>query len=249
MCALRVHVSHYTIGIAIKCFCHLYRTNDAFALLVFCFRRSIVPDVFIFSALLDGLILEDRILEAEIFFKKLIKRQKLCEPNVVMYSTMIKGLCKIGNNVIAIQLLRLMDERSCRPNSLQRQNDDAFKLFKQMVFQKRISPDVITYSSLIDGLCGLARWEEASKMLQEMLDVGISPNVQTFTILVDAFCKEGKVQEAEQVIGIMIKNGIVSNIVTYNTLIDGYCLRGEMSKAKTIFDSMVFRGLVPNVVS
>ncbi|GJT18714.1 tetratricopeptide-like helical domain-containing protein [Tanacetum coccineum] len=64
-------------------------------------------------------------------------------------------LCKIGNNVIAIQLLRLMDEKACKPNVVTYSNiidslckdkmvDDAFKLLKEMVFQQGISPDVIT---------------------------------------------------------------------------------------------------------
>ncbi|PWA73578.1 tetratricopeptide-like helical domain-containing protein [Artemisia annua] len=102
-----------------------------------------------------------------------------------MYSTMIKGLCKVSNNVIAVALLRLMDERGCKPDvvvyntiidSLCKDKliDEAFKLFKEMVFQKGISPDAITYSSLIDGLRKLGRWDEAPKMLQEMLDDGIS---------------------------------------------------------------------------
>nr|GEX28334.1 pentatricopeptide repeat-containing protein At1g63330-like [Tanacetum cinerariifolium] len=224
-------------------------------------HRGIHPDLVTFNTLLNGLVLEDRIVEAEIFFKKLIKK-KLCEPNVVMYSTMIKGLCMIGNNVIAIQLLRLMDENACKPNVVTYSNiidslckdkmvDDAFKLLKEMVFQQGISPDVITYNCLIDGLCNLGCWEEASKMLQEMLDVGISPDVQTFNILVDAFCKEGKVEEAENVIGIMLEKGIVPDIVTFNSLMDGYCLRGEMSKTKAMlfFQEMNEKGLKPNIAT
>ncbi|PWA77826.1 tetratricopeptide-like helical domain-containing protein [Artemisia annua] len=257
MCALRVPVDDYTMNIAINCCCHLSCTNEGFAVFGFFLKRGIRPDAWTFSTLLNGLVREDRILEAEIFFKKLIK-DKICEPNVVMYSTMIKGLCKIGNNVIAIQLLRLMVERGCKPNVVTYSNiidslckdkmiDDAFKLFKEMVFQKGISPNVITYNSLIDGLCKLRRREEASKMLKEMLDGGISPDVQTFSILVDAFCKDGKVKEAEDFINIMLQRGIVPNTVTYNSLIDGYCLRGEMTKAKTTFDSLVLRGLVPDI--
>ncbi|KAF5781664.1 putative tetratricopeptide-like helical domain superfamily [Helianthus annuus] len=91
-----------------------------------CFRRAIAPDVYIFNALLDGLVLEDRILEAEMLFKKLIK-QKLCEPDVVMYSTMIKGLCKFGNNDTAVALLRLMEQTNCKP-------------------------DIFTYSTIIDRI-------------------------------------------------------------------------------------------------
>ncbi|PWA61675.1 pentatricopeptide repeat protein [Artemisia annua] len=238
MCAIGVPVNKFTMSIAIKCCCQLHRTNDTFAILAYCFRRCIVPNVFIFSALLDGLILEDRILEAEIFFKKLIK-DNICGPNVVMYNTMIKGLCKFGHNDIAIQLLRHIDERGCKPDvvtystiidSLCKDKliDEAFKLFKEMVFKKGISPNVITYNSLIDGLCKLGRWEEAPKMLQEMLDVGISPNVHTYNILIDAFCKEDKIEEAENLVDIMLERGIVPNIVTYNSLIDGYYLRGEI---------------------
>ncbi|GKF39703.1 tetratricopeptide-like helical domain-containing protein [Tanacetum coccineum] len=68
MCALRVPVSHYTMGIAIKCCCQLYRTNDAFAVFAWNFKRGIIPDVFTFSTLLNGLVLENKILEADIFF-------------------------------------------------------------------------------------------------------------------------------------------------------------------------------------
>ncbi|PWA69986.1 pentatricopeptide repeat protein [Artemisia annua] len=105
MCALRVPVDDYTMNIAINCCCHLSCTNEGFAVFGFFLKRGIRPDAWTFSTLLNGLVREDRILEAEIFFKKLFK-DKICEPDVVMYNTMIKGLCKIGNNVIAIQLLK-----------------------------------------------------------------------------------------------------------------------------------------------
>ncbi|KAJ0716957.1 putative tetratricopeptide-like helical domain superfamily [Helianthus annuus] len=101
MCAVGVPVNEYSISIAIRCCCQMSRTNDGFALLASCFRRAVVPNVFVFNTLLDGLILEDRIVQAERLFKKLIL---LCEPDVVMYNTMIKGLCKFGNNDIAVGL-------------------------------------------------------------------------------------------------------------------------------------------------
>ncbi|KAJ0716910.1 putative tetratricopeptide-like helical domain superfamily [Helianthus annuus] len=145
MCAIGVPVDKYSMSIAIKCCCQMNRTNDGFALLASCFRRAVVPDVFVFSTLLDGLVLEDRIVDAERLFKKLIKH-KLCEPNVVMYSTMIKGLCKVGNNDIAIGLLRLMDERGCKPN-------------------------VVVYSTIIDSLCKDKLIEDAFKLFNEMVFV------------------------------------------------------------------------------
>ncbi|KAJ0672737.1 putative tetratricopeptide-like helical domain superfamily [Helianthus annuus] len=172
MCAIGVPVDKYSMSIAIKCCCHLYRTNDGFALLASCFRQAFVPNVFVFNTLLDGLILEDRIVDAERLFKKLIKH-KLCEPDVVTHNTMIKRLCKFGNNDIAIGLLRLMGERGCKPDiyayntiidSLCKDKmiEDAFKIFNEMVFAKGIQPNVITYNSLIHGLCNLCHWDEVS---------------------------------------------------------------------------------------
>ncbi|KAJ9557444.1 hypothetical protein OSB04_012058 [Centaurea solstitialis] len=45
-----------------------------FVMVAYCFRRGVVPDVYTFSTLLNGLILEERILEAKRLFKKLTKR-------------------------------------------------------------------------------------------------------------------------------------------------------------------------------
>ncbi|GJV70513.1 putative tetratricopeptide-like helical domain superfamily protein [Tanacetum coccineum] len=260
MCALGVPVDEYTMSIVINCCCHLYRSNDAFSVLGSCFKRNIIPNVPIFNTLLNGLVVEGRTREAERLFAKVITN-KLCEPNVVMYNTMIKRHCKTHDYVAANDLLKLMDESGCKPDVFayntiidsmckHKMIDDAFKLLKQMVSQKGITPDVVTYTSLISGLCNVGRWEEASKLLKERLeDEKMSPNVQTFNILVNAFCKDGKIEEAEDAINLMLERGIVPNIVTHTSLLNGYCLHGKMTKARSLFDSMVSKGIMPNVVT
>ncbi|GJX36411.1 pentatricopeptide repeat-containing protein [Tanacetum coccineum] len=259
ICALGVPVNEYTVSIVIRCCCQLHRSNDGFAVLGYCFKQDIVTNTAIFSTLLNGLFLESKIREAKRLFEKVITN-KLCEPNVVIYSIMIKGHCKTHDYVAAVGLLKLMDENGCKPNVVayttiidskckHKMIDDAFKLFKKMVLQKGMSPNVITYISLISGLCKVGRWEQASKLLKEMLDEKMSPNVQTFNILVDTFCKDGKIEEAEDAINLMLERGIVPNIVTYSSLLNGYCLQGEMSKARSLFDLIVSKGIMPNVVT
>ncbi|GJT06910.1 putative tetratricopeptide-like helical domain superfamily protein [Tanacetum coccineum] len=244
ICALGVPVNEYTMSIVIRCCCQLHRSNDDFVVIGYCFKQDTVTNTAIFSTLLNGLVLESKIREAKRFFAKVITN-KLCEPNVVIYSIMIKGHCKTHDYVAAVGLLKLMDENGCKPNVVayttiidsmckHKMIDDAFKLFKKMVLQKGMSPNVITYISLILGLCKVGRWEQASKLLKEMLDEKMSPNVQTFNILVDTFCKDGKIEEAEDAINLMLERGIVPNIVTYSSLLNGYCLQGEMSKARVL---------------
>ncbi|KAJ9556705.1 hypothetical protein OSB04_011319 [Centaurea solstitialis] len=260
MTTIHAPVNVYTTNIVIKCCCQMSCTSDGFAIVAYGLRHGVVPTVSTFNTFLNGLILQDRILEAEKLFKKLIKGN-FCVPDVVMYNTMIKGLCKFGNNETAIALVKLMDERGCKPNVVtyntiidslckDQMVDDALKLFKDMIFHKGILPSVITYSSLIRGLCSIGRWDGVLKMLKEMEeDERTSPNVVTFNILVDAFCKEGMVENAMSVINIMIERGRDPNLVTFNSLIDGFCLRGEMEKAMEVFDLMRIRGLNPNVVT
>nr|KAJ0216381.1 hypothetical protein LSAT_V11C300146250 [Lactuca sativa] len=154
MNALRVPVDVYTISIAIKCCCQMYHTNEGFAVLGYGFKRAVLPNVYTFNTLLNGLILEDRVPNAEMLFKKLIK-EELCEPNTIMYNAMIKGLSKYDNNDTAIALLKRMDEKGCKPDVFtystiidslckDKMVDDALNLFKEMVFHKGILPDVVT---------------------------------------------------------------------------------------------------------
>ncbi|CAH1412557.1 unnamed protein product [Lactuca virosa] len=104
----------------------MHRTSEGFAVLGYGFKLDILPNVCTFSTLLNGLVLEDRVLKAERLFKTLIK-EGMCEPDAIMYTTMIKGLCKFSNNDTAIALLKLMEGRGCKP-------------------------DVFTYSTIIDSL-------------------------------------------------------------------------------------------------
>ncbi|KAJ9556961.1 LOW QUALITY PROTEIN: hypothetical protein OSB04_011575 [Centaurea solstitialis] len=80
MAAIRAPIDVWTTNIVIKCCCHLCCTSEGFAIVAYGLKRGVVPDVCTFSTLLNGFILEDRVHEAEILFKKLIK-DKHCKPN------------------------------------------------------------------------------------------------------------------------------------------------------------------------
>ncbi|KAI8561100.1 hypothetical protein RHMOL_Rhmol04G0310600 [Rhododendron molle] len=221
---LGIEVDLYTLSIASNCCCHLNRVDFGISLLCGLFKRSCAPDV-TFTTLINGLIIEDRTIEARELFKKLVNNREV-EPNVVMYGTIITMLCKTGNTVAAIRLLRIMEERGCKPNTIaysviidslckDRMVDDAVSLFIKMK-GKGILLDVVAYTSLIHGLCSFGRWKEAMRMLREMLNAGIHPNVHTFNGLVDALYKEGEAKEADEVLEVMIERGVGPDVVTYS---------------------------------
>ncbi|GJS10798.1 nucleotide-binding alpha-beta plait domain-containing protein [Tanacetum coccineum] len=94
-------------------------------------------------------------------FKKLV-REKLCEPNEVMYGTVINGLCKVGKTSKALELVRFMAKGSYKSRVDQynmiidglckdKMVDQALELFDKMIEKG------ITYNSLIHGLCNFGR--------------------------------------------------------------------------------------------
>ncbi|KAK4478172.1 hypothetical protein RD792_017454 [Penstemon davidsonii] len=95
MCELGVPVDKYTMNIAINSYCLVNRIYFGFAILGSFFKRGYEPGTTTSNTLLKGLFLEKKVAEAEKLFKKLL-RQKICDPNDVMFLTVINGLCKTG---------------------------------------------------------------------------------------------------------------------------------------------------------
>ncbi|CAA0842967.1 Pentatricopeptide repeat-containing protein -mitochondrial [Striga hermonthica] len=83
---------------------------------------------------LSGLFREKRINESQELLRKMVG-EGLSELNIVTCGIVVDGLCK------------------------DRMIDSALALLKEMP-EKDILPNVVTYSSLISGLCNFRRWED-----------------------------------------------------------------------------------------
>ncbi|KAJ9557025.1 hypothetical protein OSB04_011639 [Centaurea solstitialis] len=242
-----------------------------FAIVAYGLRRGIVPNVYTFNTLLNGFILEDRILEAERSFKKLIKG-KICVPDVVMYNTMIKGLCKCGINETAIALVKLMDKGVV--------GNDACKMLKEMEEDERISPNVITFNILVYAFCTEGMVEDATTVMNLMIERGKNPDLVTYNSLIDGYCLraahnlfremqarnqipdaltygiilEGlcnnhQIDEALSLFRLMGDSKLNSNIYVYTILMDGACKCGKLEVAGDLFIDPSVKGLQHNVRS
>ncbi|KAL0388082.1 UNVERIFIED_CONTAM: putative pentatricopeptide repeat-containing protein, mitochondrial [Sesamum radiatum] len=127
MCKWGIPINEYTLTIVINCYCLLNRVDFGFAILGSFFKRGYEPCVTTFTTLIKGQFLDDRVIEAEKLFKKLLTL-KLCEPDEVMVLTVINGLCKGGHTLTAYELLGLFEKTSFKP-------------------------DVKSYTTVIDSLC------------------------------------------------------------------------------------------------
>ncbi|KAL0456565.1 UNVERIFIED_CONTAM: putative pentatricopeptide repeat-containing protein, mitochondrial [Sesamum latifolium] len=153
-----IPVNEYTMTIAINCYCLLNRVDFGFAILGSFFKCGYEVDVTTFTTLIKGFFLDDKVVEAEKLFKKLLTL-KLCEPNEVTILTVINGLCKAGHTLTAYDLLGLFEKTSCKP-------------------------DVYSYTKVIDSLCKDRMVDEALQLLAKMIDKGIAPNIVTYSSVV-----------------------------------------------------------------
>ncbi|CAA7046711.1 unnamed protein product [Microthlaspi erraticum] len=104
------------------------------------------------------------------------------EPDVVIYSTVIDGLCKYKHPDDALDLFNEMEKKGIRPMLLPTIPD---KL--PFLVVKGVKPDVVTYNTMISGFCRKGLKEEASALFRKMKEDGPLPNSGTYNTLIRAY--------------------------------------------------------------
>ncbi|XP_074287393.1 uncharacterized protein LOC141612496 isoform X2 [Silene latifolia] len=241
----------HSMCILANCYCRLGRVDFGYSFLGKSLKLGypFESNLVFFTTLINGFVQNDRLPDAVKLLDVAVVKLGI-QPSIVTYGTMVKGLCRTGDNERALHLLRQMnsDPEGCKPNLIiyttlidslckHKLVTEALKLFSIMKTEG-IKPDVFTYTSLIRGMLNLGRKGEASEMLGEMVQSNAAPDVTTYSMLIDMHCKEGMVDEAVAILPIMIKRGLSPDVVTYSALLDGYCSCGQMDKARDLMDLM-----------
>ncbi|KOM41599.1 hypothetical protein LR48_Vigan04g179700 [Vigna angularis] len=129
-----------------------------------------------------------------------------------------------------------------------------------VVKHKKIVPDFLTYTSMINGLGEAGNVVEARQLFSEMfswnkmlifnvsliqagmVEKGLTPNVVTYTTLVDGLCKRGEGhckarnrKEAWFLHNEMVEERFSLTAASYNALIKGFCKR-KFVQAKKLFE-------------
>ncbi|KAI3458806.1 hypothetical protein Pfo_015469 [Paulownia fortunei] len=161
-------------------------------------------------------------------------------------SIAINSYCLSNRVDFGFSVLGWFFKRGCVP--------DAFTFSTLLKGLRLCKLNVVTYGTVIDGLCKAGNTAMAIELLRVMekgvmIDCKIYPNLLTFNSLIDAFCKEGLVDEAKDVLRIMMQKNVVPDVVSYNSLMDGYCLQGQLDEARNVFDSMASKNITPDIRS
>ncbi|PHT63001.1 hypothetical protein T459_33142 [Capsicum annuum] len=118
---------------------------------------------------------------ALILFRRLKRHEFI--PQVVTYNILIHGLCKLGREKIARELLNELVESGHIPNA-------------------------ITYTTMVKYCFRYKQFEEVFKIIAEMRN-----KIYTYDILIDGLCRTGNLEEEQQQLNRIIETGFDSNLV------------------------------------
>jgi pentatricopeptide repeat protein len=145
------------------------------------------------------------------------------EPDIVTYSTIVKGYCASGNL------------------------DKGLQLLQEMRKGERLAPDEVMYNSLLDGCAREHRLDEALRLLDDMRESGVAPSNYTLSILVKLLGRSRRLPQAFTMVETLCsEHGFRANIQVYTCLMQACFHNRQPGKALALHDQIVREGCSPD---
>mmetsp|Transcript_77027 Transcript_77027/g.237831 ORF Transcript_77027/g.237831 Transcript_77027/m.237831 type:complete len:1025 (+) Transcript_77027:111-3185(+) len=175
-----------------------------------------------YNALIDACARAGDMRRVQSFLHDMAKQN--IEPNVVTYSTIVKGYCQEG----------------CL--------DKAFELMEAMKKSKHFRPDEITYNTLIDGCAQRNMFDQGMKLLDEMQESGVAPSNFTLSVVVKLANRGNRPARAFELVEQLTRKYYLQlNVHVYNNLVHACTNHGDARKALQVLEKMARQRVRPDV--
>merc|ERR1719473_1047780 len=143
-------------------------------------------------------------------------------PDLITYSTLIKGYCNCNDLEQALHLFGLMQEKGIRP-------------------------DAIVFNSLLDGCAKKQVPALCEQLIQDMEAAGVVPSNHSASILIKLYGRCKDLDAAFRVINEMPrKYGFRANAAVYTCLMSACIGNGQLERALELRSRMVDEGIYPD---
>jgi pentatricopeptide repeat protein len=171
------------------------------------------------------------------------------------FNALLRTLCQEKSMTDARNVYHSL-KHSFRPNlqtfnillSGWKTSEDA-ELFLKEMKEMGVTPDVVTYNSLVDVYCKGREIEKAYKVFDEMREQDLSPDVITYTCIIGGLGLIGQPDKARDVLKEMKEYGVYPDVPAYNAAIRNFCIAKRLGNAYELVDEMVDKGLSPNATT
>ncbi|KAH6788410.1 hypothetical protein C2S51_003416 [Perilla frutescens var. frutescens] len=168
------------------------------------------------------------------------------EPDVVTFTTLLKGLC-IDDKVIEAEELfskHALINGLCKGGYTSRACD-----LLELLETTSCKPNVYDYNALIDSLCKDERVGDALRLLCKMIDNGILPDVVTYSSMIHGLCGVGRWKDVECLLNEMVNRNVSLNVFTFTILVNAHCKEGNMKEAEDVVEVMIRQDISPHVAT
>merc|ERR1719262_270215 len=182
-------------------------------------QRGITRNTISFNTILDVCAHGGAMHRVPQLLEDMKAMQPQVEPDIITYSTIVKGYCMSGDV------------------------DKAFEVLSEMKRDGKHAADEILYNSLLDGCAKQHRLEDALRLLDDMQDSGVVPSNYTLSILVKLLGRSRRLNQAFTMVETICKeNGFRPNIFVYTTLIQACIQNRQLGRAITLHDQVLSDG-------
>merc|ERR1740138_1697 len=141
------------------------------------------------------------------------------EPDIVTFSTIIKGYCMSGDL------------------------DKALDVLVHMKATTSLQPDEVLYNSLLNGCAKQSRLDEALGLLTEMKELQVPPSNYTLSIVCKLFGRARRLEQAFSMVGSLSNsNGFRPNIEVYTCLMQACFHNRQCQRALSLHDEIMAKG-------
>jgi len=145
------------------------------------------------------------------------------KPNVITYSTMLKGHCQSGDM------------------------QTGFAILEQMKKDAHLKPDEIMYNSLLDGCAQNNLVDEGLRLLEEMQTEGVKPSNFTLSILVKLMNRARRLEQAFAIVAdITKKYSFHANVHVYTNLVQACVSNQQLPRGMKVLEQMIAERIVPD---
>ncbi|KAH0906676.1 LOW QUALITY PROTEIN: hypothetical protein HID58_038503 [Brassica napus] len=228
--------------------CKRGRLEEAFRLFDRVLSMGMDVDEFVYVTLIDGVCRKGDLNRAFALLGDMEERG--VKPSVLAYNAVINGLCRAGRVSEADEISKgVLGDVVTYTFLLIGAYGEAHVLYGAMP-EMELTPDAVTYTTMIEGCCRAGQIEEALEVFDELRKSsrGITLNIITYNSLINGLCQQGCLVEALRLFDSLEKIGLVPSHVSYGILIDSLCKEGLFLDAEKFLDTMVCKGLVPNIL-
>ena len=179
-------------------------------------KLDVKPNLVTFNSLLDCSVQCFSFEKMEKIYEEIMNNSSpSLQPDLITYSTYIKGLCK------------------------NRKVDQAFKLFLKLKEEKIYTLDEVIYNSLLDGLLKSKEYEKVSIVYDLMLKDQIKPSNVTYSIIIKLYSNQQKLNEALEILQQMKNEKIKPGLIVYTCLIQTCIKHKKIDKVISLYDEMI----------